>query len=178
MVFGKRVQSRAASLWRVELREVVSRILGTGGGSSEKSVGNFRASEEGVRSRFVLVVDGAFEDARCRTFFGSSSSPSSDPESESNMLSTSSSLPSSSSCNTSCSAASASSIRRLFNCSTSTLIPKSSPSTSSHTRFLSIVIGTFLANLSLLSSGSRSSSRFRVKRSSLRWLSLAFFCLT
>lgn len=177
MVFGKRVQRRCASLWRVEFREVVRRILGTGGGSSEKRVGNLRASEEGVRSRLVLVVEGALEDARCRALFGSSSS-SSDPESESSMLSTSSSFSSSSSCNASCSAASASSIRRLFNCSTSTLMPRSSPSTSSQTRFLSIVIGTFLANLSLLNSGSRSSSRFRLKRSSLLSVSLAFFCLT
>jgi len=154
-------------LWRVEFREVVRRILGTGGGSSLKSVGNLRAREEGVRSRLVLVVEGALEDARWRAVFGSPSSSSSDPESESNMLSTSSSC-SSSSCDGSCSAASASSIRRLFNCSTSTLIPRSSPSTSSQTRFLSIVIGTFFANLSSLSVGSRSSSRFRLKRSSLR----------
>lgn len=37
--------------------EVVIRILGVGGGSEEKSVGNFAASASGVKSRFVLVVD-------------------------------------------------------------------------------------------------------------------------
>ncbi len=37
--------------------EVVMRILGVGGGSEEKRVGNLVASASGVKSRFVLVVD-------------------------------------------------------------------------------------------------------------------------
>ena len=94
MLFGKRVQRRRASSWRVELSEVVRRILGTGGGSSEKSVGNLRAKDEGVRSRLVLVVEGALEDARCRWRGDLGSSVSeldSSSSSESSMLSTSSS---------------------------------------------------------------------------------------
>ena len=123
---------------KVEFREVVRRILGIGGGVSVKRVGNLRASEVGVRSRFVLVVEGTVEDARgcCFEDLGSSPSPSSLSESESSMLSASSSWASSKG---SWSAASASSMRLLFNCSTSTLTFSPSPSASSQTRFLSIV---------------------------------------
>ena len=63
MLFGKSVQRRLASLCSVEFNEVVMRILGVGGGSSEKSVGNFCEREDGVRSRFVLAVEGALEGA-------------------------------------------------------------------------------------------------------------------
>ena len=88
MLFGKRVQRSWASVWRVEFREVVRRILGTGGGVSLKSVGNLRESEVGVRSRLVLVVEAAVEEARGRGLgVSSASDSSSDPESESNMLS-------------------------------------------------------------------------------------------
>lgn len=78
-------------MWSVELREVVSRILGVGGGESENRVGNLRAREVGVRSRFVLVVEAAIEPARglWRGAFSFSESESAS-ESESNMLSTSS----------------------------------------------------------------------------------------
>ncbi len=144
-----------------------------GGGSSVNRVGNFCTSEEGVRSRFVLAVEGAVELARgvCLEDLASSSSSS---ESESSMLSASSSSASSS--RGSSREASASSIRRLFSCSTSTLTLSPSPSTSSHTRFLSIVTGTFLAKRSLLSSGFRSSSLFLLNRISRLRPSLAFFC--
>ena len=94
MLFGKRVQRSWASVWRVEFREVVRRILGTGGGVSLKRVGNLRESDVGVRSRFVLVVEAAVEEARGRglaVVVSSASDSSSDPESESNMLSASSS---------------------------------------------------------------------------------------
>lgn len=157
---------------------MVMRILGIGGGSSEKRVGNLRARELGVRSRLVLVVEGALLAARCLRFADVESSLSSSLvlSSESSMLSASSSGVGSF-CSTT-SAASAASIRRRLSCSTSTLTFSPSLSTSSHTRFLSIVIGTFLARRSLLNSGSRSSSLFRLNLSSRRRLSRAFFCLT
>ena len=137
VVFGKRVQRSWASWCKVEFRDVVRRIFGVGGGSSVKRVGNLRASEVGVRSRFVLVVEGAVEDARGCSFEDLGSPPSSSPsESESSILSASSSRASSTG---SSKAASASSIRLLFNCSTSTLTFSPSPSTSSQIRFLSIV---------------------------------------
>lgn len=141
VVFGKRVQRSSASLWRAEFKEVVRRILGVGGGTSVKRVGNLSEREAGVRSRFVLVAEGALDAARGRCFgceFSLSPSSSSPSDSESNMLSASSSTASSSPpSRAACS--SASSIRLLFNCSTSTLAPKPSSSTSSQTRFLSIV---------------------------------------
>ena len=129
------MQRSWASLCRVEFREVVRSIFGTGGDSSVKMVGNLRAREVGVKSRFVLVVDGAVEDARGRRLGETSSSRSS--ESESSILSASSSC--APSARGSSNIASASSMRRLFSCSTSTLTFNPSSSTSSQTRFLSIV---------------------------------------
>lgn len=177
-MLGKSVQRRLASLCSVEFSEVVRSILGVGGGMSLKSVGNLSARESGVRSRFVDVVDAASEAARGRCF-GAFSSPSFS-ESESSILSLSSSESSSSIASSGASKASASSfsIRRRFSCSTSTLAPKLSSSTSSHTRLLSIVAGIFRANRSLRNSGFRSSSLLRLNRSSRRILSRAFFCLT
>ena len=126
------------------------------------------------------MVEGASDVALCLLANVLSSPSESEPssDSESSMLSTSSSRASSSSASGCCSAFSASSMRLRFSCSTSTLASRRSPSTSSQTRFLSIVCGTFRVSLCRLSSGSRSSSRFRRKRSSRRRLSRAFFCLT
>jgi len=134
--------------------------------------------ESGVRSRLVLVMEGALLPALCLRFADNKFplSSSSELSSEPSMLSASSSGVESS-CSAA-SAASAASIRRRLSCSTSTLTFNPSPSISSHTRFLSIVIGTFLARRSLRSSGSRSSSLFRLNLSSRRILSRAFFCLT
>ena len=77
---------------------MVRRILGTGGGSSVNKVGNLTDREVGVKSRFVLVVEGAVEDARgrCPVDLGALSSSSSSSESESSILSASSSCASSS----------------------------------------------------------------------------------
>ena len=75
---------------------------------------------------------------------------------------------------------SSSSIFRLFNLSTFTDSPSPSPtslSTSSHTRFLSKVNGTFCFNRDSRRLGSLSSSRLRRKRSSRLVLSVAFFLL-
>ena len=64
MELGKRVVRRVAGWWRVEFREVVIKVLGSFGVSVEKRVGNLAARAEGLRSRFVLVVEWRGEVAR------------------------------------------------------------------------------------------------------------------
>ena len=180
----------SASLWSVELREVVIRIFGTGGASVEKMVGNLAARASGVKSRFVLLVDWVGDVARSvavlvfEAFVCFATSTDSSSLADSIMLSLSSSSPSdtssSSSLSPSSNAACSSSTFRFFNLSTFTETPSPSPtslSTSSHTLFLSNVSGMFCFSLSSRNVGSLSSSRRRRNRSSRLMLSVALFLL-
>ena len=187
--WGKRDVRMSASLWSVELRDVVIRIFGMGGASVEKMVGNLAARASGVKSRLVLLVDWVGDVARSvgvfifETFAFFVTSTASFSLAVSIILSLSSfsssdicsSSPSpSSSANAACS----SSTFLLFSLSTLTETPSPSPmslSTSSHTRFLSNVNGTFCLSLSSRNVGFLSSSRRRRNRSSRLMLSVAFF---
>ena len=189
MLNGKKVVKRWASLWRVELREVVTRILGRADGSLLKRVGKRRARVSGARSRFVLVVDcwGLVARsvavrllARCFSLVcGASVSLKSLAESIMLSLSSAESSEFSSSISSFWRASSSSFLR--FMRSTSTETPSPSPvslSTSSQTRFLSKVRGTFAFNLFSRSSGSLSSSLRLRMRSSRLVLSKALFLFT